>query len=190
VSFAPGQATQTVTVQVAGDVAAEANESFTVTLANPQLGVAVATAAAVGIILNDDIASTAANQTLSGSAAPDVFLLGGGIDTVLGRDGVDEFRFLPAAVGPAATNATTLQDLNRAGGEVINLAAIDAIGATLAEDAFSFIGTAAFSAAGQLRWQDQGATRLIQGEVNGDGVADVTIIVTAAGPVEANWFVL
>jgi hypothetical protein len=73
---------------------------------------------------------------------------------------------------------------------VINLAAIDAIGATLAEDAFSFIGTAAFSAAGQLRWQDQGATRLIQGEVNGDGVADVTIIVTAAGPVEANWFVL
>ena len=190
VSFSPGQATQTVTVLVAGDVAAEANESFTVTLANPQQGVALATAAAVGIILNDDIASTAANQTLSGSAAPDVFLLGGGIDTVLGRDGVDEFRFLPAAVGPAATNATTLQDLNRAAGEVINLAAIDAIGATLAEDAFSFIGTAAFSAAGQLRWQDQGATRLIQGEVNGDGVADVTIIVTAAGPVEANWFVL
>lgn len=31
---------------------------------------------------------------------------------------------------------------------------------------------------------------MIQGEVNGDGVADVTIIVTAAGPVEANWFVL
>jgi len=40
--------------------------------------------------------------------------------------------------------------------------------------ALAFIGTAAFSGApGELRWQDQGAVRLIQGNVNADTTADL-----------------
>jgi hypothetical protein len=190
VTFAPGELQQTISVGVAGDIAVELNESFAVTLSNTPAGVAIGTAAAIGIILNDDLASTAANQTLNGSDAPDVFLLGGGLDSVFGRAGLDGFRFLPAAIGPASANATTLQDFSRVAGEVIDLSAIDAIAGTLANDAFSFVGTAAFSAAGQLRWQDQGSLRLIQGEVTGDGVADVTILVAAPGPVDSTWFIL
>ena len=38
----------------------------------------------------------------------------------------------------------TLQDFSRTVGEVIYLSAIDAIAGTLVNDAFSFIGTAAF----------------------------------------------
>ena len=45
-------------------------------------------------------------------------------------------------------------------------------------------------AASQLRWQDLGASRLIQGDVNGDSIADLTIFVAAPGPVDAAWFVL
>jgi serralysin len=120
-----------------------------------------------------------------------VFLLGGGLDSVFGKSGVDEFRFLPAAIGPAASNATTLQDFNRAIGEVLDLSAIDAVAGTPANDAFSFIGTAAFgSVAGQLRWSDLGTQRMIQGDVNGDSTADLTIFVKAAGPIDAGWFVL
>ena len=189
-NFAAGRATATIVVNVAADAAMELNEGFTVTLSAPQAGVALATATATGAILNDDFASTAANQALAGTAAPDLFLLGGGQDSVVGRGAVDIFRFLPSALGPAAGNATTLQDFNPVAGEVIDLTAIDAIAATLANDAFSFIGSAAFSAAGQLRWQDQGATRLIQGEVTGDGIADLTIYVTSAGPVGSVWFAL
>jgi hypothetical protein len=41
-----------------------------------------------------------------------------------------------------------------------------------------------------LRWADLGGSRLIQGDVNGDSTADLTIFVNAAAPVDANWFAL
>ncbi len=190
VNFAAGQGLTTITVNVAADSTMELNDSFTVTLAAPQLGVAIGTATATGVIVNDDFASTSANQTLTGTDAPDVFLLGGGLDSVVAKAGLDLFRFLPTAIGPAGSNAATLQDFSRVAGEVVDLSAIDAITGTLADDAFSFIGTAAFTAAGQLRWQDQGTVRLIQGEVNGDGIADLTIMVKAPGPIDSTWFAL
>lgn len=191
VSFAPGQTAQTVTVNVAGDAAAELNESFTVTLSGATPGVALTGPSATGVILNDDFASTAANQTLTGTDGPDVFLLGGGLDVIIGKGGVDAFRFQPAAVGTASTNTTTFNDFNRAAGEKLDLSAIDAIAGTAANDAFSFIGTAAFNGTpGQLRWEDQGTFRLIQGNVNNDMTADLTIRVNAAGPVEVGWFVV
>jgi len=191
ITFAPGQLQQTVTIDVSGDMAAELNESFTVALSNTPAGVAIGTAAATGIILADDLASTGANQTLNGSEAPDLFLLGGGLDSVFGKGGTDLFRFLPAAVGPAASNTTTLQDFRRAAGEVIDLSAIDAIAGTLANDPFSFIGSAPFGGvAGQLRWQDEGALKRVQGDMNGDAVADVTLLVRATTPPDATWFAL
>ncbi|MCX7377169.1 MAG: hypothetical protein NTY94_10555 [Alphaproteobacteria bacterium] len=192
VSFSAGQAIQTVTVNVTADTVAELNESFTVALSNAQAGVSVTTASATGVIVNDDFASTSANQTLTGTDAPDVFLLGGGLDSVVAKAGLDVFRFLPTAIGPAASNATTLQDFSRVAGEVIDLTAIDAVAGTLADDPFSFIGSAAFNGTpGQLRWQDQGGgTLLIQGNINNDTVADLTILVKAAGPVDASWFTL
>jgi len=56
VSFAAGETAKVVTVNVAGDTAVEANEAFTVTLANPSAGATVTTATATGAILNDDAA--------------------------------------------------------------------------------------------------------------------------------------
>ena len=54
VSFAPGQTSQLITINVAGDTTAEANESFTVTLSAPSAGTTIATAAAIGTIITDD----------------------------------------------------------------------------------------------------------------------------------------
>ena len=62
----------------------------------------------------------------------------------------------------------------------IDLSTIDArIGG--GNQAFHFIGTHAFTRhAGELRFTDQGATCLVQGDVNGDGRADFDILVKAA----------
>lgn len=189
VSFLAGQASAVVTVNVAGDIAAELNESFTVTLSGLQAGVALGTASATGTILNDDFVSTAANQALRGTAGIDTFVLGGGIDTVLGLAGRDQFLFQPAALGDGATNAAFLNDFSPAAGEKLDLSAIDAISG-LANDAFTFIGTAAFTGPGQLRWLDTGATRTVFGTVDADATPELTIVLSTAGPVQASWFVL
>jgi uncharacterized protein len=53
VSFQPGEVAKTITIQVAGDVDPEADESFFVTLLNPVNG-AIADGSALGTIVNDD----------------------------------------------------------------------------------------------------------------------------------------
>ena len=189
ITFAPGERFRTITVQVAGDTAPEADEGFRFVI-HTATGAGISQDSATSRILSDDLASTAADEALSGTASADIFLLGGGLDTVLGRSGTDRFLFQPAALGAAAGNAATLQDFSRAAGERIDLSAIDAIAGTPGNDAFAFIGTAAFTGAGQLRWENQGGMRLIQGNVDGDTTADLTLFVQAAGPVATNWFVL
>ncbi|WP_193369439.1 Calx-beta domain-containing protein [Pelagibius marinus] len=54
VSFAAGEASKTITVNVAGDTDFEADEDFTVTLSNPSAGSEITTPSAGGTILNDD----------------------------------------------------------------------------------------------------------------------------------------
>lgn len=56
-TFAPGVTTQSIAVKIAGDTAAEANETFTVTLSNPS-GANLSRAVAIGTITNDDGAAT------------------------------------------------------------------------------------------------------------------------------------
>ncbi|MCX7378022.1 MAG: hypothetical protein NTY94_14940 [Alphaproteobacteria bacterium] len=192
VGFAAGQTTRTITLNVRADQAQELSERFAVTLANPTGGAQIGTGTAQGIIFNDDFVSTAANQTLTGGTAPDLFLLGRGLDSVTGNGGQDSFRFLPAAIGNGATNATTIQDFNPGIGEKLDLSAIDAIAGTLANDAFVFnpvIG-AGFSGPGSLVWSMDGTRVAILGDTNGDFAADLTIFVRPVGTPDATWFVL
>jgi hypothetical protein len=66
VSFAVGETSKSITVNVAGDSAVESDEGFTVTLSNPSAGLELGTSTASGTILNDDaavsIATTSANR--------------------------------------------------------------------------------------------------------------------------------
>jgi subtilisin family serine protease/subtilisin-like proprotein convertase family protein len=54
VSFAAGETSKVITVNVQGDTTVEPNENFTVTLSNPTNGATITTATAVGTIQNDD----------------------------------------------------------------------------------------------------------------------------------------
>ena len=192
ITFAAGQTAIPLVVQVAGDVVPEPDELFTVVLYGASGGAVIGTMSASAAILTDDaITGTAGGELLMGSTSNDLFVLAGGLDTVIGGAGVDRFVFGPATLGAAAAQAVALADLDRSLGEVIDLGPINAIAATLANDAFSFIGGAAFSGvAGQLRWAESAGERLIEGDVNGDRVADLTIRTPALGPVGADWFVL
>ncbi|MFM6344058.1 MAG: Calx-beta domain-containing protein, partial [Dolichospermum sp.] len=70
VSFAAGETSKVITVNVQGDTTVEPNENFTVTLSNPTNGATITTATAVGTIQNDDvntdlpIIDLSANQTV------------------------------------------------------------------------------------------------------------------------------
>ena len=57
VSFAAGETSKTITVNVAADTVMEVNEGFTVTLSNPSSGATLGTASAIGTIRNDDTSS-------------------------------------------------------------------------------------------------------------------------------------
>ena len=54
VSFAAGETSKTITVNVAGDTIVEPDEGFTVTLSNPATGTTIGTATASGTIRPDD----------------------------------------------------------------------------------------------------------------------------------------
>lgn len=54
VSFAAGEATQTIVLALATDSNPEADEAFTVTLSNPSAGTTIADSSALGTIVNDD----------------------------------------------------------------------------------------------------------------------------------------
>jgi hypothetical protein len=189
VAFLAGQASVVVTVNVAGDIVAELNESFTVTLGGVQAGVTLGTASATGTILNDDIVSTPDDDTLRGTAGVETFVLGGGVDTLLALGGRDLFLFQPSALGDGATNATFIGDFSPTAGETLDLSAIDAITGG-ANDAFTFIGTAAFTGPGQLRWEDLGTLRAVYGSTDADATPELSIFLSNPGPVQANWFVL
>src|SRR5262249_9797235 len=56
-SFAAGETSKTITVNVAGDTVMEADEGFKVTRSNPSTGATLGTASASGTIRNDDTSS-------------------------------------------------------------------------------------------------------------------------------------
>lgn len=122
------------------------------------------------------------NDTLIGGAGADTIFGGGGGDALRGNAGADIFRYDNLSESTGSTDATRDRILDFSAGDKIDLSRIDAIiGGT--DDAFSFIGSAAFSgggaSAGQLRYTDAGGgIFIVEGDVNGDGLADFTLSLT------------
>ena len=122
---------------------------------------------------NDRIAGGANGDQLRGDEGADVFVYNATSRSTPGaRDYIEDFT----------------------SGDRIDLGAIDANGAAGGDQAFSFIGSAAFSnTAGELRASHaSGADWLIQGDTDGNGIADFELLVTLADadPITASDFVL
>jgi Ca2+-binding RTX toxin-like protein len=140
---------------------------------------------------NDNLAGGAGNDEIYGEAGDDVLFGSSGADLLHGGAGADLFYFA-ALTDSGTTRATSdfIRDFNQAQGDRIDLSAIDAMaGGT--DEAFSFIGTAAFTGvAGQLRAELIAGETVVSGDINGDGVADFMIRIDGGFTLTAADFVL
>jgi Ca2+-binding RTX toxin-like protein len=130
-------------------------------------------------------------DTFKGGAGADLFTGGLRHDTLTGGLGAD--RFIYTAIAESKPNATAdlITDFTRADGDRIDLSAIDAISGTPANNAFHFIGTAAFSGtAGELRFEKISGNTIVTVDVNGDAVADFEITLTGKIGLHATDFIL
>ncbi|MDT4806370.1 RTX calcium-binding nonapeptide repeat (4 copies) [compost metagenome] len=111
------------------------------------------------------------NDSLFGGLGNDTLIGGLGKDSLKGDAGADIFSFrAQSEMGKGALRDVVL-DFNASQGDRIDLATLDANSLTTANDAFRFIGSAAFSGAGQLRFADQ----VLYGNLNGDLIAEFEI---------------
>jgi hypothetical protein len=149
--------------------------------ANPFNGVTSAVISAVGFAdLDGDGSADAVLGSSDGALRTfknaDQVSGGVGSDTLTGGADVDVFVY--RSVAESAPGGTDLITDFVKGVDRINLANIDAIAATVGvNDAFTFIGTAAFSnVAGQLRYAQSGGQTIVSGDVDGNGTADLQIV--------------
>lgn len=151
----------------------------------------------LGGVGNDNLAGGAGNDSLDGMNSNDTLDGGAGNDTLhgnAGRDlltgglGADVFLFTAAAHSNGSF-VDTVTDF-AAGSDRIDLSAIDADTALAGDQAFTFIGTNTFSAAGQLRFVIEGADLRLLADANGDGLADFALVLTDEASITASSFLL
>jgi len=127
------------------------------------------------------------NDQLNGGAGNDILIGGAGRDEMTGGAGADLFRFLALSDSAVGGNRDRIIDFKRNELDQIDLAAIDANTLMAGDQAFAFIGTAAFGrVAGQMRF----SAGLLQLDVNGDGRTDMDVAVQGLSSMLANDFVL
>jgi uncharacterized delta-60 repeat protein len=99
ITFAPGETTKTVTVEVRADVVIEPNEAFFVNLSYPTNAV-ITDGRGSGTILNDDLSAsspctitgTGGDDLITGTPGNDVICGGNGDDQLFGVDGGDVLK--------------------------------------------------------------------------------------------------
>jgi trimeric autotransporter adhesin len=129
-------------------------------------------------------------DTILAGAGNDILVGGAGKDTLTGGAGADIFDFnliAESGIGPSAYDVIT--DF-LAGTDRIDLVDIDANFATSGDQAFVFIGTGAFTAAGQLRYSFDGTNTLVQGNVDATLGVDFEILLTGNVTLVAANFIL
>jgi len=142
----------------------------------------------VGSAFNDILIGSAGANVLNGGAGNDVLTGGSGADLLTGGAGADTFVYL-AATDSRPSTADTIFDFSHAQGDRINLEGIDA--STKASGNQAFVIADAFTrSAGQLVIGSEQGGYFVQGDVNGDGVADFGIHVVTTGPLTASDFYL
>lgn len=121
----------------------------------------------------DTIRGDNGTNELFGNAGNDVLIGGGGQDLLVGDAGADRFVFEDGDVADKLKNADLIGDFSRKEGDTIDLSGLDANANRAGDQAFTFIGSAAFSGkAGELRFDHVGGEGVLSADVNGDGTAD------------------
>jgi 2',3'-cyclic-nucleotide 2'-phosphodiesterase (5'-nucleotidase family) len=140
----------------------------------------------------DNVLGGGGNDSLAGGAGNDTLVGGLGVDTLTGGLGADLFVFAKNETGKTPTTADLITDFSSAEGDKIDLSAIDANTTNGPDDdEFVFIGTAAFgNVAGELRYEVIGPDVRVMADTNGDGKADLMIVLAGVASVAEADFML
>lgn len=140
---------------------------------------------------NDVVQGLDGDDTIDGGIGNDTLYGGVGMDQLTGNTGADRFAFRSGESGNTSASADKILDFSRAEGDRIVVNLIDAKPATTVDDAFTFLGTGAFTgSAGQLRYQIIGSDTFVQGDIDGDTTADIFIQVSGSTAFVAGDFIL
>jgi Ca2+-binding RTX toxin-like protein len=160
---------------------------------------------ATGNALANTLSGSGGSDTLSGLDGDDVIrgnigrdiILGGngedlldggaGKDTMTGGADRDVFQFRTGDTANTRTFADIITDFDQGQNERIQLVGIDANDNLGGIQSFEWIATNAFSnTAGEMRFEQVGGDTFIEGDTNGDGVADLVIRLTGLYNLTAN----
>ena len=201
-TFAPGEVQKTLLIRVRADSIFAQDVTFSVTIAAGTAGLSVPVASAIGVIRNDDdliggasdnrllgsnsaeaILGVSGNDTLIGQDGNDTLVGGAGGDRLSGGTGADFFRYDSVAESTSRAR-DTIVDFQL--GDRIDLSRIDAISLLGGDQAFVFIGSADFTAAGQVRF----ANGIVEANVDANLHATFQLAVMGIHPVTAADFIL
>jgi len=133
--------------------------------------------------------NSAANA-ITGGTGNDRITGSAGADRLSGEAGADLFVYATVADSGAA-GRDTITDFSSLEGDKVDFRLIDANTDLAGNQAFTFIGLAAFSGkAGELRYAQASTNAGIAGDVNGDGLADFSLSLTGTHALTATDFVL
>jgi len=120
----------------------------------------------------DVLDGNAGNDIVNGGRGNDTVTGGEGVDLLYGRLGADRFVFSEA--DSTLTSFDSILDFSRKQHDKIDLRLIDADSLADGDQAFSFIGRAAFTGhSGELRYAR--GSHLLLGDTDGDGAADFAL---------------
>ncbi|MFM7311908.1 MAG: calcium-binding protein, partial [Cyanobium sp.] len=129
----------------------------------------------IGSAYADSLSGSSGANRLEGGGGDDTLRGGTGVDTLVGGSGVDLFVFsTPAEAGNGSGSRDCILDMGVP--DRIDLSAIDARSDQSGNQAFVWIGAAAFSALGQLRYTRlSNGNGLLEGNCSGNLAADFQV---------------
>lgn len=140
---------------------------------------------------NDQVHGGNGQDIMNGHAGDDMLVGGPGNDLIVGGQGADRFLFNEGHLGSGSSATDRIKDFNSDQGDVIDFKNIDADTTTAGDQAFEWIGNAAFSgSAGELRTEIVGNTTYVYGDTNGDGHANIALLFTGQVTLAEGDFIL
>ncbi|PUB14845.1 M10 family metallopeptidase [Yoonia sediminilitoris] len=139
---------------------------------------------------DDTVIGGRGDDTIDGGDGDDVIKGGMGADLLIGGLGADRFVFdFVTDSAPNSALRDAISDFAQ-GQDKIDLSAIDADRSAVGDQLFVFVGTDAFDAAGQLRLDEQAGDTIVQLDRDGDGFADMEVLITGITGLTSEDFIL